>query len=730
DLVGVFVNTLVLRTDTSGDPSFAELFARVRETDLAAYAHQDVPFERLVEVLNPARSLARHPLFQVMLTLQNNPEASVELPGLNVAVEPVDAGVAKFDLEFLLEDARDGGGALAGTLEYALDLFDRETAERLAGWYRRTLEAVVASGAAVTVGGLDLPGADALAEAAEAEAAAAEGTPGAAGAADGPVEKRLVAYVVAAPGQSPDPEELRAHVRASLPESMVPAAVVVLDEMPLTPNGKVDVKALPKPELTIAPATAYRAPSGETEEAVAAVFAELLGVERVGADDDFFALGGNSLIAMRVVSRVRRVLDVELPVRSLFEAPTVASLAALIGGGARTGPARPVLAPRERPAVVPPSYAQQRLWFLNRFEGPSATYNMPTALRIRGPLDVAALRAAIGDVVARHETLRTVLPDSGGVPRQLILDPAAARPELEVADTTEAELPARLATAAGYAFDISAEPPLRAHLFRIGPEEHVALLLMHHIAGDGWSMAPLARDVITAYAARARGREPDWAPLPVQYADYTLWQQDLFGSEDDPDSLISKQIAYWKDALAGLPEELPLPTDRPRPAQASYRGGTERFRLGPEVREALLDLARETGASPFMVAQAAFAGLLTRLGAGTDVPIGSPIAGRSDDALDDLVGMFVNMLVFRTDTSGNPTFRELIGRVRETDLAAYAHQDVPFERLVEVLNPPRHLARHPLFQVGLTFQNNPEARLELDGFSAEVEPLSAGAARF
>ncbi|MFB4309160.1 amino acid adenylation domain-containing protein [Actinomadura sp. GTD37] len=718
DLVGVFVNTLVLRTDTSGDPSFAELLARVRETDLAAYAHQDVPFERLVEVLNPVRSLARHPLFQVMLTLQNNPEASVELPGLHVAVEPVDAGVAKFDLEFLLEDARDGSGALAGTLEYALDLFDRGTAERLADWFRRTLEAAVASGAAVTVEGLDLPG-----------ATAAEGIAGdAAEAVDGPAEKRLVAYVVAAPGQTLDPEELRAHIRESLPESMVPAAVVVLDEMPLTPNGKVDVKALPKPRLAIAPATAYRAPSGPAEEAVAAVFAELLGADRIGADDDFFALGGNSLIAMRVVSRVRRALDVELPVRALFEAPTVAGLAALLGGGGR--PPRPALEPRERPDVVPPSYAQQRHWFLNRFEGPNATYNMPAALRIRGALDVDAVRAAVGDLVERHETLRTVLPDSGGVPRQLVLDPAAARPELEVAETTEAELPTRLAMAAGYAFDISAEPPLRTHLFRVGPEEHVALLLMHHVGGDGWSMAPLARDFITAYAARAGGAAPGWAPLPVQYADYTLWQRELFGSEDDPESLISQQIAYWRDALAGLPEELELPADRPRPAEASYRGGTERFRLGADLRAALLGLARETGASPFMVAQAAFAALLTRLGGGTDVPIGSPIAGRTDEALDDLVGMFVNMLVFRTDTSGNPSFRELVGRVRETDLAAYAHQDVPFERLVEVLNPPRHLARHPLFQVGLTFQNNPEARLEMPGFSAEPEPLTAGVSRF
>ncbi|WP_344940885.1 amino acid adenylation domain-containing protein [Actinomadura miaoliensis] len=711
DLVGVFVNTLVLRTDTSGDPAFAELLARVRETDLAAFAHQDVPFERLVEVLNPRRSLARHPLFQVMLTLQNNPQASTDLPGLRVAVEPVDAAVAKFDLEFLLERARDGRGGLTGTVEYALDLFDRATAERLAAWYVDVLEAVAAD-PEVTIGALRLPGADDV----RRPAAAA------------PV-KRLVAYVVPAPGQTVDIEELRAHVREHLPEAMVPSAVVVLDELPLTPNGKVDTKALPHPEPSAVPATApYRAPRDAREETVAAIVADLLGVARVGVDDDFFELGGNSLIAMRVVSRVRRALGVELPVRALFEAPTVAGLCALLGTAHETG--RPPLERRDRPDVIPLSYAQRRLWFLNRFEGPSATYNIPLALRIRGALDHDALRVALGDVVTRHESLRTILPDSGGVPRQLVLDPAAARPELRVTDTTDAELPVHLAAAAGHPFDISAEPPLRAHLFRLAPDEHVALLVLHHIAGDGWSLAPLARDVITAYAARVEGRAPGWSGLPVQYADYALWQRELFGSEDDPGSLISRQIAFWREALAGAPEELALPADRPRPVEASYRGGTIPFRLSAGLHESLLRVARETGASPFMVAQAAFAALLTRLGAGTDIPIGSPVAGRTDDALDDLVGMFVNMLVFRTDTSGDPSFRDLVARVRETDLAAYAHQDVPFERLVEVLNPPRHLGRHPLFQVGLTFQNNPEARLEAPGFSAEPEPLHAGVSRF
>ncbi|MEU5883556.1 amino acid adenylation domain-containing protein [Spirillospora sp. NPDC047279] len=544
---------------------------------------------------------------------------------------------------------------------------------------------------------------------------------------DAPGERRLAAYVVGTAGTAGtvDVAALRRYAAERLPDYMVPS-FTVLDTLPLTVNGKLDRAALPVPD---AAASVSRAPRSPREEILAGLFAEVLGVARVGVDDGFFALGGDSLIATRLVGRVRSALGVELPVRALFEAPTVAGLAerlAEASGDVRPSPSRAAV----RPEVIPLSYAQQRLWFLNRFEGASATFLMPAALRLVGAVDHDALQAALGDVTARHESLRTIFPDSSGVARQLVLDPAEARPRLTVTETTEARLPAALAAFAGQGFDLSVEPPLRARLFHLGGDEHVLLLVLHHIAADGWSMAPLARDVILAYAARREGSAPDWAPLPVQYADYTLWQQELFGSEDDPESLVSRQIAYWKGALAGLPDQLELPADRPRPAEASHRGATFAFTLDAGLHAGLLKIARESGASLFMVTQAAYAALLTRLGAGTDVPIGSPIAGRTDEALDDLVGMFVNMLVLRTDTSGDPSFRELIARVKETDLAAYAHQDLPFERLVDVLSPARSMARHPLFQVALTFQNNPEARLELDGLSGGAEPLHAGAAKY
>ncbi|WP_158939165.1 amino acid adenylation domain-containing protein [Streptomyces sp. NRRL S-87] len=376
------------------------------------------------------------------------------------------------------------------------------------------------------------------------------------------------------------------------------------------------------------------------------------------------------------------------------------------------------------------SFAQRRLWFLDRLDGPNPAYNIPAAFRLSGELDTVALREALGDVVSRHESLRTVFPEVAGEPYQRILEADAVRVALHVEDVAEAELEERVGRAVQETFDLETDVPLRASLFLVRPDEYVLVLVMHHIACDGWSMGPLAEDLLTAYEARRAGLAPSWDPLPAQYVDYTLWQSDVLGDADDPESTCSRQLAYWTRALDGVPDVLELPTVRPRPAEASHRGDAVTFRCGPELHGRLTDLAQETGSTLFMVVQAALAGLLTRLGAGTDVPIGSAVAGRTDEALDDLVGFFVNTLVLRTDTSGDPSFRELLRRVKAVDLAAYAHQDLPFEKLVEALNPKRSMARHPLFQVMLAFDNNSRAAWKLSGVRVTELPVRLEAEKF
>ncbi|MFI1019138.1 condensation domain-containing protein, partial [Streptomyces sp. NPDC020965] len=448
----------------------------------------------------------------------------------------------------------------------------------------------------------------------------------------------------------------------------------------------------------------------------------------MGIDDSFFDLGGHSLLATKLISRARTALDTGLSIRDVFEAPTVAGLA----GRARNDSAvfRPALLPALRPATVPLSSAQRRLWFLNRLEGrESAAYNMRFAVRLSGGLDVVALDGALADVVGRHESLRTVFPESDGEPRQVVLAAGEVWPGLRVRRVAAHELSGALAGEAGRGFDLTVDIPVRAVLFRTGAAEHTLLLVVHHIAADGWSLTPLTNDLSRAYGARCGGGVPVWEGLPVQYVDYALWQRGLLGEESDAGSVVARQLEYWRGRLAGVPEELVLPFDRVRPVVSSHRGGVVPFGLGGVAHGGLVRLGRESGASLFMVLQAGLAALLSRLGAGVDVPVGSPIAGRTDGALDELVGCFMNTLVLRMDVSGDPVFRELVGRARETALGAFEHQDVPFERLVEVLDPVRSMGRNPLFQVMLVLQNNTEAELHLPGLDVAAVPVGADTAK-
>ncbi|MEU2257103.1 amino acid adenylation domain-containing protein [Nocardia xishanensis] len=543
----------------------------------------------------------------------------------------------------------------------------------------------------------------------------------------------LVAYVLPRAGATLDVDAVRPQLAESLPGYMIPAALVVLDEIPLTPVGKLDRAALPEPEFA---AREFRAPSTPVEEIVADVFGALLlagapDAARVGADDDFFELGGNSLLAAQAAARIGAALDTRVPVQLLFEASTVAALAELVERHAGSAGGQE-LGPRARPERIPLSYAQQRMWFLNRFDPASAVNNIPVAVRLSGPLDVEALRGAVRDLVAGHEVLRTVYPDvdGEGFQRVLPVDDPRAVPELAVETTTAADLPALVAAAVTTGFDVTSAPPVRVRLLALSETEHVLVCVVHHIAGDGFSMGPLTRDLMAAYVQRLSGGAARVPEPAVQYADFTLWQREVLGGEDDPDSVLAQQIEFWRAELAGLPEQLELPADRPRPASATYRGGTHTFEIAPEVHSALNHLAQEHNSTLFMVVHAALSALLARLSGTRDIAIGTPIAGRGDAALDDVIGMFVNTLVLRSDVDPSASFGDLLTAVRATDVAAFGHADVPFERLVELLDPVRSAARHPLFQVMLTFQNLARTELELPGLTVSGVDMAVPLAKF
>ncbi|TCP53368.1 amino acid adenylation domain-containing protein [Tumebacillus sp. BK434] len=538
--------------------------------------------------------------------------------------------------------------------------------------------------------------------------------------------KRLIAYAVLEKESSAS--ALRAYMKASLPDYMVPSLFMLLEELPHTPSGKIDRKLLPVPDFSALQSEQGLEPRNETERALAALFAEVLGLERVGADDNFFESGGHSLLATQLISRIRDHLQIELPLRACFEAPTVAELAERLreAGAVRTD----MIPSGERDGILPLSFTQQRLWFMHRLHPENPMYNMPTVLRMCGDLNLLALEAALGEIVRRHEALRTVFVQQGEEAVQVIGEPKPQR--VTLLDLSRLPEPEREADAKRILheethrpFELSKGPLLRVILLRLSDEEHVMLLLVHHIISDGWSNGVLTRELTALYEQYTGGKEAALPALPVQYADYACWQREwLLGGE------ITDQLGYWQEQLSGELPVLALTTDRPRPAEFSYRGTCEPFQLSEELTAQLNRLSRQEGVTLFMTLLAAFNTLLHRYTGQDDIIVGSPIAGRSRAEIEQLIGFFVNMLPLRTDLSGDPTFRELLQRVKRVTLGAYAHQDVPFEQLVDEVKPERDLSRTPLFQACLILQNLPDQVWRLPGLTVEAQPVTSDTAKF
>src|SRR5437868_3123363 len=510
---------------------------------------------------------------------------------------------------------------------------------------------------------------------------------------------------------------------------MVPWSIVKLEKMPLTANGKLDRRALPKPEAR--GEREYEGPRNAVEEIVSGIWSEVLKVEKVGIHDNFFELGGHSLLATQVVSRVRSALGVEVRLRALFTEQTVAGFAAEVEQERSKG-GEGVAAAIERAGregEMPLSYAQQRMWFIDQLEPGSAAYNIPCAVRLSGRLDEEALRRSLNEIVMRHEALRTSFPSRDGAPTQEIHE--SGELGLEVIDLTKAEegereerLEELLAEEARRGFDLSRGPLIRARLMKEGEEEHVLMVNMHHIVSDGWSMEVMVGELAQLYEAFRDGKESPLGEMEIQYADYAVWQRRWLKGE-----VLERQVEYWKEKLEGV-GAMELPTDRARTAVTSHGGGSERFRLREEVTRGLKQMSSREGVTLFMSLLSGFQALLARYSGQMDIAVGTPIAGRNRGEIEGLIGFFVNTLVMRVDVGGEPTVRELLGRVRETALGAYAHQDLPFEKLVEELQPERSLSRTPLFQVMFAMQNVPLEGVAVSGLTLKAEPLEPESTKF
>ncbi|MGA4423588.1 amino acid adenylation domain-containing protein, partial [Ralstonia nicotianae] len=543
---------------------------------------------------------------------------------------------------------------------------------------------------------------------------------------DVPGEQRLVAYYVS--DEAIEAQTLREQLQASLPEYMVPAAYVRLERLPLTPNGKLDRKALPAPEGQAYASTAYEAPQGEVEVALAGIWQTLLGVERVGRHDDFFTLGGHSLQAVRLVAQVRTQLGAELGLTELFAQPSLSAVAQAIVRG--QGTALPAITVADRGEALPLSFAQQRLWFLAQMEGGSEAYHMPVGLRLKGELDEEALRRALDRIVARHEALRTRFEVQEGQAVQLIV-PADVGLTLEWVDlsteeASEHQLGLQAEAEARTPFDLEQGPLIRGRLVKLGEQEHVLLITMHHIVSDGWSQGVLARELGSLYEAYRAGNADPLPALPIQYADYAVWQRRwLEGGE------LQRQGTYWEQALAGAPTLLSLPTDRARPAQQDYAGGSVEVIFDETLSAGLRKLSQRHGTTLFMTVLAGWSALLSRLSGQEEVVVGSPVANRTRSEVESLIGFFVNTLALRVEVSG-ATVSELLGRVKAKVLEAQAHQDLPFEQVVERVRPVRSLSHSPVFQAALSWLNTEAVglSLELEGLTIEGVDAGQAAAKF
>jgi len=547
-------------------------------------------------------------------------------------------------------------------------------------------------------------------------------------------EKQLVAYVAQDAETGLTSDELREYLAEKLPDYMMPAAFVVLAELPLTTNGKVDRSRLPELSDWNAERAEYEAPGTPLEELVCNIFADVLALRRIGAADNFFHLGGHSLSATRVMSRVKEVVGPIVSLRDLFEAPTPALLARRINRAQQelddSGAPPPDVLPLsrvERNGALPLSFAQQRLWFLDQLEPGSVAFNLPLAVRMRGRLDVATLARALSEVVRRHEVLRTTFAEIDSVVVQVIGEPRDWPLPVEdlsrfMPERREAEVRAYLAAESTRPFNLQEGPVLRTHLLRLGAEEHVLLVSMHHIATDGWSLSVLVREVATLYDSFSQGEQSPLVELPIQYADYAAWQREWLQGD-----ALERQMTYWRARLEDIPLALNLPADRPRPGRVGHRGDVEVIELGPELTLKLKELGRRENATLYMTLLAGWQALLARYTGEDNIVIGSPVAGRVRPELEGLIGLFVNLLVLRVRVTGRESFTQLLARVREECLGAYAHQDVPFEKLVEELDPVRDMSRHPLFQVMFILQNTPREELKLSEMTLSMEEVESRA---